>query len=211
MTTNYANVERRALADLMDSLGPDAPTLCEGWTTRDMAAHLVVRDSRPDAALGILLSPFASHGEKVRLNYAKRDFHPLVDAVRNGPPTLSPLKLGALDKLVNTVEFFVHHEDVIRAQPDAEPRVLPADEMAQLDAAVRRMAKLFLRKAPCGVTIDLEGGQPFIAKSADPMVTISGNAAEVLMFIEGRQAHAHVTMDGPPEAVSALSAASFGI
>ena len=211
MTTKYANVERRALADLMDSLGPDAPTLCEGWTTRDMAAHLVVRDSRPDAALGILLSPFASHGEKVRLNYAKRDFHPLVDAVRNGPPTLSPLKLGALDKLVNTVEFFVHHEDVIRAQPDAEPRVLPADEMAQLDAAVRRMAKLFLRKAPCGVTIDLEGGQPFIAKSADPMVTISGNAAEVLMFIEGRQAHAHVTMDGPPEAVSALSAASFGI
>lgn len=211
MTTNYARLERLALADLMDALGPDAPTLCEGWTTRDMAAHLVVRDSRPDAALGLIISPLASYGEKVRAKYAQRDFHPLVDAVRNGPPMLSPLKVGALDKLVNTVEFFVHHEDVLRAQPKAQPRVMPAEEMQQLDAAVRRMAKLFLRKAPCGVAIALEGGEPFVAKSAEPMVTISGNAAEVLMFIEGRQAHSHVTLDGPPECVSALSEASFGI
>lgn len=116
-----------------------------------------------------------------------------------------------LDKLVNTVEFFVHHEDVLRAQPNATLRVVPAEEMQQLDAAVRRMAKLFLRKAPCGVSIALEGGEPFVAKSAEPMVTISGNAAEVLLFIEGRQAHARVTLDGPPASVSALSEASFGI
>ena len=167
MTTNYAQIERQALAVLMDALGPDAPTLCEGWTTKDMAAHLVVRESRPDAALGIVASPFAKYAEKIRAQYAKRDFHPLVDAVRNGPPLLSPTKIAPVDKLINTVEFFVHHEDVLRAQPNAKPRELPADEMQQLEAALRRMAKLFLRKAPCGVTLAIPGAEPLIAPSAD--------------------------------------------
>src|SRR5215210_3225922 len=44
--------ERAALADLLDELGPDAPTCCAGWTTAHMAAHLVVRDRRPDAMPG---------------------------------------------------------------------------------------------------------------------------------------------------------------
>ena len=37
----YAQDERAALAALLDETGPDGPTLCEGWQTRDMAAHLV--------------------------------------------------------------------------------------------------------------------------------------------------------------------------
>src|SRR5882762_622635 len=37
-------VERRELCDLFLELGPDAPTLCEGWTTLDLAAHLVLRE-----------------------------------------------------------------------------------------------------------------------------------------------------------------------
>ena len=46
--TAFASIERAALVDLMAELGPDAPTLCTGWTTRDLAAHLVVRLSRVD-------------------------------------------------------------------------------------------------------------------------------------------------------------------
>jgi uncharacterized protein (TIGR03083 family) len=38
-----AQEERNELCDLMLETGPDAPTLCEGWTTRDLAAHLVIR------------------------------------------------------------------------------------------------------------------------------------------------------------------------
>ena len=30
--------ERAALADLLEQLGPDQPTCCEGWTTRDLTA-----------------------------------------------------------------------------------------------------------------------------------------------------------------------------
>ncbi|HEY0698515.1 MAG TPA: TIGR03085 family protein, partial [Micromonospora sp.] len=64
--SRYARSERLALADLMLALGPDAPTLNEGWDTRDLAAHLIVRERRPDAAAGILLRPLGAHAERVR-------------------------------------------------------------------------------------------------------------------------------------------------
>src|SRR3712207_9294235 len=47
--------ERAALADLLDELGPDAPTRCAGWTTAHLAAHLVTRDRRPDTTPGFAL------------------------------------------------------------------------------------------------------------------------------------------------------------
>ena len=51
--SNVAQTMRRELCDALLTVGPDAPTLCEGWTTRDLATHLIVRETRPDAALGI--------------------------------------------------------------------------------------------------------------------------------------------------------------
>ena len=53
--TNFAVVERRHLAALLRRVGPDAPTLCEGWVTRDLAVHLIERDSRPDLIAGTVL------------------------------------------------------------------------------------------------------------------------------------------------------------
>jgi hypothetical protein len=91
-----AQGERRALADLFLELGPDAPTLCEGWRTADLAAHLVVRERRPDAALGIVLGPLAGHTERVQR--AVRDGRPWPDLValfRDGPPW--PFRLGPVD------------------------------------------------------------------------------------------------------------------
>ena len=43
----YAQDERAALAALLHETGPDGPTLCEGWQTRDLVAHLVLRERRP--------------------------------------------------------------------------------------------------------------------------------------------------------------------
>lgn len=120
---SVAQRERAALVDTMRGVGPDAPTLCEGWTTRDLAAHLVVREYRPDAAPGILIPFFASHTEKVQNEAAERtDWDELLTKVASGPPLYSPLKL--LDPVANVAEMFIHHEDVRRAQPDWEPRVL---------------------------------------------------------------------------------------
>ena len=61
MTLNFAQIERQDLCTLFEDLGPDVPTLCEGWTARDLAAHLVVRERRPDAALGILAGNREQH------------------------------------------------------------------------------------------------------------------------------------------------------
>ncbi|OYV23782.1 MAG: hypothetical protein B7W97_02165, partial [Mycobacterium sp. 20-66-4] len=61
---SVAQRERAALVETMRSLGPDAATLCDGWTTRDLAAHLVIREYRPDAAPGILIPFFARHTAK---------------------------------------------------------------------------------------------------------------------------------------------------
>src|ERR1051325_1771812 len=100
MTERYAHQERLALADTLLAAGPDAPTLCEGWATRDLAAHIVLRERRPDAAAGILLKPLAGHNKKVQDSLAAGDYPALVDKVRN-PQRLSPVRIGAVEEAMN--------------------------------------------------------------------------------------------------------------
>lgn len=118
-----AQQERAALVATFRALSPDAPTLCEGWDARDLAAHLVVRERRLDAAPGILIPTFADYTERVRHQVsASTDWDVLVDQVADGPPLYSPFKL--LDPIANVAEMFIHHEDLRRARPDWEPRPL---------------------------------------------------------------------------------------
>src|SRR5690349_13654553 len=95
-----AKDERNALCDLFTEVGPDAPTLCEGWLTRDLAAHLVLRERRMDAAPGILIKPLAGYTRRVQDGYAARPWAGLVDLVRSGPPRYSPTVIGAVDELI---------------------------------------------------------------------------------------------------------------
>src|SRR5918995_2840020 len=125
-----ARAEREQLCELLLAVGPDAPTLCGDWTTRDLAAHLVVRERRPDGAIGILAKPLAGYGEKVRKHEAERDYDRIVDRVRRGPPLLSPMRPAPIERLVNTIEYFVHHEDVRRASGNWSGRQLD-DELEQ--------------------------------------------------------------------------------
>jgi len=204
--------ERRALAALLEETGPDAPTLCVGWLTRDLAAHLVLREHRPDAAAGVMGGPLAPYTARVQRRYlARHSYAELVALFRNGPPRLSPFALPGADEQVNTVEYFVHHEDVRRAQPDWQPRAI-SDGLS--DALWRRVksARLFLRKAPVGVELArvgaAEGNGPYrvTVKNATPTVTVVGTPAELTMWIMGRTSAAKVRFDGTGEAVAALKA-----
>lgn len=210
MTTS-ARSERLALCDLFDEVGPDAPTLCGDWTTRDLAAHLVVRERRPDAAIGIVASALASYGEKVRADQALAPFPDTVRTVRNGPPMWSPMRIGAVDALTNTVEYFVHHEDVRRGSEPWQPRELSAQLDGDLRKALGRMAKMMTRKAPCGIVISPDGGERIVAKSGEPSVLLRGPVGELVLFLFGRQAHSHVEIDGPDDLAEAVRTASFGI
>ncbi|MEZ0071808.1 TIGR03085 family metal-binding protein [Planotetraspora sp. GP83] len=208
-----AREERAALCDLLDRLGPSAPTLCEGWATADLAAHLVLRERRLDAAPGIALAPLAGYTSSVQEGLKARNPYPeLVDLVRQGPPKWSPFRLiPGMDDLVNMVELFVHHEDARRAQPGWEPRTLPQDYDDALWKRLKSGARLFLRKAPAGVVLRRTGGEKAAGRKAEPAVIVSGDAPELVLFAFGRQAHARVTYEGDAEAVARLREADLGV
>ncbi|GLW97354.1 TIGR03085 family metal-binding protein [Microtetraspora sp. NBRC 16547] len=209
----HTRAERAALCDLLDELGPAAPTLCEGWATADLAAHLVLRERRPDALGGIAVKALAPYTASVQDRLKARHPYPeLVDLVRQGPPRWTPYGLipGA-DELVNTVELFVHHEDVRRAQPDWEPRELSAGLDEVLWKRLRTMARVFFRRSPVGVVLRRADGEKVAARMAEPAVVVSGEAQELLLLAFGRQAHAWVTFEGDPHAVAALRRARLGV
>jgi uncharacterized protein (TIGR03085 family) len=209
--TSPAAAERSALCDLFLEVGPDAPTLCAGWTTRDLAAHLVVRERRPDAAAGIVLRPLAGYGERVRLTEAARPWDELVELVRRGPPRWNPMRVDAVDRLANSVEFFVHHEDVRRARPGWVPRALdPALEDA-LATSIAQSGRLLTRKAGVGITLEPLGRERIELRSGTPAVSIRGPLPEGVLYLYGRKDVAQVELDGPPDAVAAVRATQFGL
>jgi uncharacterized protein (TIGR03085 family) len=191
----------------MRDVGPDAPTLCEGWKTRDLAAHLVIREYRPDAAPGILIPFFASHTAKVQQAVAEQDWVRLLDKVASGPPPYSPFKL--LDPVANVAEMFIHHEDVRRAQPDWTPRVLEQDLVAALRRTLPLMARLTLAKVPARVALRTPEGKTVLTAGHGPAVTVTGLPEELLLFAVGREAR--VEFDGDAAAVRAVRDAPKGL
>lgn len=197
-----ARRERRALTETMTAAGADAPTLCGSWTARDLAAHLIVRERRPDAMPGILLSPLAGYLEGVQTKMAGRPWQELLELVRTGPPLWSPLR--PLDALANTSEMFVHHEDVRRAAPEWEPRELSADDQRTLWSVLKKMGSVNYRKSP--VPIDLvntAGDRARVGAKEGSPVTLTGTPAELLLHAFGRD-EVRLETAGEPDAVQAV-------
>ncbi|MFE3205075.1 TIGR03085 family metal-binding protein [Embleya sp. NPDC059237] len=216
MPTSHARAERAALAELLRVLGPDAPTLCEGWTTRDLAAHLVVRERRPDSGPGLVFKPLAGYTERVRLRQAAKPYEQSVRLVADGPPTLSAFGIPGVDAAANTMEYFIHLEDVRRAQPGgAEPRELDPALTEILWKRAKGSSRIALRRVPVGVALRRtdtgadEPAQPI--HKGTPVVTLAGHPAELLLYLFGRKEHARVEVTGDPDAVQALRAADTGL
>ncbi|MFE5404723.1 TIGR03085 family metal-binding protein [Streptomyces sp. NPDC004596] len=202
--STFAKRERLLLADLLETVGPDAPTLCEGWRARDLAAHVVVRERRPDAAGGALIKPLASRLEKVLAEYAGKPYEELIQLIRTGPPRFSPFQLKQVDEAANTVEFYVHTEDVRRAQPDWSPRELDGVFQDALWSRLERTARLLGRGVPTGLVLRRPDGQTAVAHRGTPVVTVTGEPSELLMFAFGRQSAAKVELDGEENAIATL-------
>jgi uncharacterized protein (TIGR03085 family) len=207
---SVATDERAALCDLLDELGPDQPTLCEGWQTRDLAAHLVVREHRPDAAPGILIPAFAGHTKRVQDTYARRPWRELVGLVRGGPPAWWPTRVPAVDKLVNSIELFVHHEDVRRGQEGWTPREADPKRDAALWAGLKRAGKMTLRRTPVGLVLRHRNGESVVVKRGPDTVTVTGEPGELLLFAFGRDA-VRVEFDGEQPAIAAVKGLSRGL
>ncbi|GHE40108.1 TIGR03085 family protein [Streptomyces longispororuber] len=202
--STHAKRERLLLADLLEAAGPDAPTLCEGWTTRDLAAHVVVRERRADAAGGILIKQLAGRLERVQAEFAAKPYEELIQLIRTGPPRFSPFNLKQVDEASNAVEFYVHAEDVRRAQPDWTPRELDPVFSDALWSRLERMARVVGRKAPVGLVLRRRDGQTAVAHRGTPVVTVTGEPSELLLFAFGRQDAADVEVEGDKEAITRL-------
>ncbi|TDD63324.1 TIGR03085 family protein [Actinomadura darangshiensis] len=207
--------ERLLLAGALAEAGPDAATECAGWTARDLSAHLVVREGRPDAAPGIVLSPLSFYTERVRRRTARTvPFDTLVERFRQGPPKFSPYAVPGVDKIANGVEFFVHHEDVRRARPDWEPRDI-SPELGELLWRRIKIARFVLRKVHVEVTLVQPDGRSARVsgggRGSRGSVRVHGPVGELVLWALGRGDVADVRLTGATDAVKTLTESGWSL
>jgi uncharacterized protein (TIGR03085 family) len=203
--------EREELCDLFLELGPDAPTLCEGWTTADLAAHLVVRERDPRSMPGILRPQgrFGRTTERLMARKKTQGYPAVVARVRKGAP-LVPWRIPGLRTLLNLNEYVVHHEDVRRAN-GRRPRTDRPDLDEAIWGMLRRGARMLTRRIDAGVVLRAPGGDEVQARRGDAVATLTGPPVELLLYLMGRRGAAEVDLNGDPAAVAAVERASLGI
>lgn len=203
--------ERAELCDLFVARGPDAPTLCEGWATLDLAAHLVVRENDPRAGLFLLGGErFAGLERKLMDRARAQGYERLIGRLRGGPPAV-PWRLPGLRGLLNTGEWFIHHEDVRRAGGEG-PRADRPDLDEALWSMLRRTARFMLRGVKgTGVALEAPGFGELPARGAGPSVRLVGGPQELTLYLSGRRSAAKVDISGPEEARTALDNADLGL
>ena len=209
MTDYLALRERHELCDLALALGPDVPTLCEGWDAQDLVAHLLVRERNPVSSLGNVLPPLSGLTERAMEHRRAKPFEVQVEKLRSPSPVLRTLR--PLDRLINTFELVVHHEDLRRGQPGWEPRALPAADLDLLWSQLSRGGAFFGRKLPVPTVLRrADTGATAVLRKGDDPVTVSGPVVELVLFLFGRTAVRDLTFEGPDDRVAALRTADLG-
>jgi uncharacterized protein (TIGR03085 family) len=209
MTAYLALRERHELCDLALGLGPDAPTLCEGWDAQDLVSHLLVRERNPISSLGNVVPPLAGLTERAMERHRATSFEVQVEKLRSPSPVLRAVR--PLDRLINTFELVVHHEDLRRGQPGWEPRTLPAADIDLMWSQLRRGGSFFGRKLPAPTVIRRSDTEDAIVlHKGDRPVTVSGPVVELVMFLFGRSAVRDVTFEGDDDRIAALRSADLG-
>jgi len=201
--------ERDALCDTLLAAGPDAPTLCEGWDVLDLAAHLVVRENRPDAAAGLVVPLLAGRLERIIQAHRARGLPALVETFRTGPPRWSPTAVPAVDARVNLAELVVHHEDVRRAV-GLGPRE-GIDELSEVVwSTLPTSALLSLRGSRLAVVAIHPDGRRRVLRRGPHPVVLAGPPIDLLLALFGRAA-AQIEVSGPALSVSRFEAAKKGV
>lgn len=202
--------ERAQLCDLFDEVGPAAPTLCDGWDTHHLAAHLSLRQSNPlDLLKAALPATSASTLDDL---VADSDFGELVTGLRAGPAKFSVFALPHVERVAGALEFFVHHEDVRRAAPGWTVRNLPEHAQDEIWSRLRFFAKVLMRRSPVGAELARSDAEDSAraAKGVDTVV-VRGLPSELALFAFGRSDVARVEFDGSSGATDAIRSARLGL
>lgn len=208
-TPSLARRERRELCNLALTLGEDAPTLCGDWDAKDLVVHLLVRESSPLGAAGIAVPALARLTDREMERVGRRDFAVLVERLRR--PGLTPYALPPVERLFNTLEYFVHHEDLRRAQPGWEPRTLTGEDETRIWRAITVAGKGLVRPAGVPVTICRSdtGDTSSLRGGADPVV-VTGLPSELAFGLFGRDQVRGLEFAGPADRIARLRRADLG-
>lgn len=211
---SHSSGERSALADALAAAGPGAQTLCAGWTTTELAVHVVVREGRMDAGLAALVPGLSGWSRRVHQQQAARPYGDLVEALRTGPPRTSPMAIHAIEARLNLAEYFVHCEDVRRARLGWQPRELPPGRQATIWSKLATVGGLVFRRSPVPVQLRTPDGRTHqVTRSGSPAdgIVLVGDPGELLLYGFGRKDHARVFVEGPDESVTAFREVTFAV
>ena len=206
-----SKTERAELCDLALQVGEDEPTLCAGWTVKDLIVHLLVREGHP-AAVGITVPQLAGLTDWASRRVGEGDFRALVERLRHGPPLWSPFRVDKVDAMLNTLEYFVHHEDVRRAQPSWSPRTLSARQENLLWRQISVGGKRLVRGSAVGVVLErADTGDRAVLKHDPRSVVVRGLPSELTLFVFGRKQHARVDLDGADADIVVLTGTDLDV
>ena len=209
LRATLARRERRGLADTALRVGPDAPTLCGGWDTKDLVCHLLVRESSLVGAPGIAVPALSGLTDTEMARLRKQPFQKLVE--RLGSSKLTFFSLPPVDAAVNTLEFFVHHEDIRRAQPGWRRRHLSEESLDTLWQGLKAQGATLVR--PAGVPVVVRrtdtGETATLTSGGDP-VELSGPVTEIVLYLFGRDQVRELAFAGPPARVEKVRRAELG-
>ncbi|MDO5723362.1 MAG: TIGR03085 family metal-binding protein [Flaviflexus sp.] len=208
-------IERRRLIDRLAQLGPEAPTLCEGWRAQDLLAHLIRREIIPHAVIGSWMpSRIGEAASKMLSDLDEASWEEMLEMFASGRPSFSPLRIGAIDSVVNTLEYVIHTEDLNRAQTPPIIEAYSDEEQRHVFSRLGTMAQLIFARSP--VTVRLNAGtfgtkEMLISKRNDSAVTILGEPVELALWSFGRDEAADVSFEGSEDDIEAMKASRMKI
>jgi uncharacterized protein (TIGR03085 family) len=202
-----ALAEHRALADTLTTVGPGAPTLIEGWTTSELAAHLASLDVLGGIVLFLgrqaitRVYPRPTKGSRQMAARAlartqAKGYERSVERVRS-PRTL-PMRAGGGP--VALFEVYVHHQDVLRAHPELPDRPAP-DELA----TALPWLLAFHSKRLDGIELVVETDEGEQRAGSGQVVAVRGDVGEVVLWLAGRSDHASVEVDAEPSVLDRVT------
>jgi uncharacterized protein (TIGR03085 family) len=202
----YARAERALLADLLADVGPDRPTLCAGWTTHDLVAHLVTRERVPYAGPGLVIPALHGLTERAERSTGRaHSFSELVETFRAGPPRWSPARLRRFDDATNVNEFYVHYADVDRAVAGFTPREVDPVVRERIWSALRLLGRTGYRRTTAEVVAQrTDTGARRVLRRGASTVVVAGLPEELLLHAFGRRSAARVELRGDPAAIASL-------
>ncbi|ALC06155.1 hypothetical protein CDES_08815 [Corynebacterium deserti GIMN1.010] len=191
---NLAQTERNALAISLLAKGPEAPTLCGDWTTKDLAAHLFVREHKPGSTVLSLLPGKQDPAEAEFSKALARPYDELVKEWQAGPKGLNPWR--AFDSIANGMEHFIHHEDVLRGAlkpgDDIIERPLPAAHQKELLRIIKLLAPRLVKSPrpiilqPVGLPRVVLHDKRGVADEGGDVCRIRGGVGEIVLWVSGR-------------------------